>query len=188
MCAHLEVKETFSLSQLSHETGSTPLQGGGPEWCVTQQRWAKGVLRSGEPEGLEKQTKQWEPHPSVSQGLPAWNVSKMYLKFKNKNLISLQERFIICLTVLQHSVYSWSILLATETWGAGRDALDIKKTKNSLYWVSWFNIQSCCENQVIHLEKDPWMILVPDILFAEGQGGWLGNKGKYTVIFLGILG
>lgn len=31
MCAHLEVKETFSLSQLSHETGSTPLQGGGPE-------------------------------------------------------------------------------------------------------------------------------------------------------------
>ena len=133
MCAHLEVKETFSLSQLPHGTGSTPLQGGGPERCVTQQRWAKGVLRSGEPEGLEKQTKQWEPHPSLSQGLPAWNVSKMYLKFKNKNLISLQERFIICLTVLQHSIYSWSILLATETWGAGREALDIKKQKTPPY-------------------------------------------------------
>ena len=25
------------------------------------------------------------------------------------------------------------------------------------------------------------MILVPDILFGEGQGGWLGNKGKDTV-------
>ena len=25
------------------------------------------------------------------------------------------------------------------------------------------------------------MILVPDILFGEGQGGWLGNKGKGTV-------
>ena len=105
----------------------------------------------------------------------------MYLKFKNKNLISLQERFIICLTVLQHSIYSWSILLATETWGAGREALDIKKQKTPPYIVSQSNIQSCCENQIIHLEKDPWMILVPDILFGEGQGGWLGNKGKGTV-------
>ena len=48
MCAHLEVKETlFSLSQLSHGTGSTPLQGGGPELCMTQRLGAKGV-RSGE--------------------------------------------------------------------------------------------------------------------------------------------
>ena len=32
------------------------------------------------------------------------------------------------------------------------------------------------------------MILVPDVLLGEWQGGWLGDKGKYTVIFLGILG
>lgn len=48
MCAHLEVKETlFYLSQLSHGTGSTPLQGG-PELCMMQHLGAKGVLRSGE--------------------------------------------------------------------------------------------------------------------------------------------
>lgn len=97
-------------------------------WCSTWEQ--KEFCGLGKPEGLEKQTKQWEPHPPLSQGLPAWNISKMYLKFENKNLISLQERrFIICLTVLEHSIYSWSILLATETWGAGREALDIKNQK-----------------------------------------------------------
>lgn len=94
--------------------------------------------------GLEKKKQNNEAHTPrpFPRGCQPETFPKWYLKSKSKNLISLKEkRFITCHTVLKHSIYRWSILLATETWGAGREAPEIKKKKTLklLILSQWFD-------------------------------------------------
>lgn len=145
--------------------------------------------------GLEGQQQKSEtPHPQpLLQGLPAWKhyqsvyIKHYNLKYKSKDLISLEEKGLPCISLSSNiPPADGPILIATENRKQGGEALEDKIKENLIPLSQWF--EAVLEIRSSNWKRTPEWFWVLEFLFGEGQGRLARVKGKHTAILLRIPG